>query len=162
MGLRPIPPRPETWGTCPPHKKTILSQMWVRGRFLFQPFLTTNRARRHRASRENAPQKREAFRREPSPKANPKGAQAGASSRPSRKRASATRKPLPSVVDGTKTLSRLYRACQSAWRACRSKRKRQDRHSGGRASSRTVCAETVNQCRSRMLRRVQSIFQYCP
>ena len=63
------------------------------------------------------------------------------SSRPSRKRASATRKPLPSVVDGTKTLSRLYRACQSAWRACRSKRKRQDRHSGGRVSSRTGCAE---------------------
>ena len=33
--------------------------------------------------------------------------------RPSRKRASATRKPLPTVVDGTKMLSRLYRASQS-------------------------------------------------
>ena len=40
--------------TLPPSElnKLIMSQMWVRGRFLFQPFLTTNRARRHRALRD--------------------------------------------------------------------------------------------------------------
>ena len=40
----------------------------------------------------------------------------------------ATRKPLPSVVDGTKMLARFYRQNQLTRRDCRSRRKRPARH----------------------------------
>ena len=86
-------------GVRPRDNLWIMSQMWVRGRFLFRPFLTTNLARRHRALRENAPPKREAFRREPSPKANPKVSADRRSPRRGRygrcAQAGATRSPLP-------------------------------------------------------------------